>query len=430
MKKVTLIIIASLLCAMTQFESLTVVKNPKELLNSYNMAVTAYHLHAKHHQMEIKSNWSFDLLTSVLNALHKNSHSVHLSSDKLDSTVEQLYEACQKAQTQDILGPVIINQDNCILSGHEHVAAALLYNKKVECTVQTDHVALTPTYKHLQAGEMDSDEIDALAFEHIKLNPNCYIAIIWPKGIHKLDWIVDYIAQHLGPIVHVRPFNLKNYGQYILLHHIDHKGAIANQIVHDYFKKKFDVVQLCAIIFETPKHFKEIKRVKGQIRAEIGGGWTSIHTEDSNRQSINTACMVLLENSVHHMNHMPIAELPKFSRLFKLYQQSVVHGEQCCVDNGAVLGAYAIREPGDWDFIQYKSAVKPKTNEVGGHNWFYNGRYTNLTADDIIFNPRYHFYYKGLKFASLDLVKNIKGKKRVAKDIRDLDLIKKHLSAY
>jgi len=43
-----------------------------------------------------------------------------------------------------------------------------------------------------------------------------------------------------------------------------------------------------------------------------------------------------------------------------------------------------------------------------------------VTKDEIIYNPPNHFYYRGIKFASLEMVKQMKSKRGEEKDISDL----------
>ena len=43
--------------------------------------------------------------------------------------------------------------------------------------------------------------------------------------------------------------------------------------------------------------------------------------------------------------------------------------------------------------------------------------------DEIIYNPKLHFYTRGIKFASLDVVKKLKQNRGEDKDYRDIKLI-------
>ncbi len=47
----------------------------------------------------------------------------------------------------------------------------------------------------------------------------------------------------------------------------------------------------------------------------------------------------------------------------------------------------------------------------------------NASADDIIFNPGNHFYYKGIKFVSLSLLRDMKLCRGEEKDLLDVKII-------
>jgi hypothetical protein len=64
---------------------------------------------------------------------------------------------------------------------------------------------------------------------------------------------------------------------------------------------------------------------------------------------------------------------------------------------------------------------------ISSHNEYSNGRY-DKTIDDIIYNPKNHFYYNGIKFASLDIVKSLKVNRWEEKDKIDVELINSVLS--
>ena len=50
-------------------------------------------------------------------------------------------------------------------------------------------------------------------------------------------------------------------------------------------------------------------------------------------------------------------------------------------------------------------------------------RRTIEKKDDIIYNPRFHFYSFGIKFASIDVVKSMKEHRNEEKDKVDVNLI-------
>ena len=61
---------------------------------------------------------------------------------------------------------------------------------------------------------------------------------------------------------------------------------------------------------------------------------------------------------------------------------------------------------------------------IHSHNSYALGRY-HTSVDDIIYNPDNYFYFNGVKFASLDVVKKLKEKRMEEKDKKDLKLVER-----
>ena len=51
--------------------------------------------------------------------------------------------------------------------------------------------------------------------------------------------------------------------------------------------------------------------------------------------------------------------------------------------------------------------------------------YYHVPKNEIIYNPKYHFYCNGFKFSSLMVIKKMKQNRNEPKDVNDLSLIKK-----
>nr|NGX47850.1 hypothetical protein [Chlamydiota bacterium] len=62
-----------------------------------------------------------------------------------------------------------------------------------------------------------------------------------------------------------------------------------------------------------------------------------------------------------------------------------------------------------------------KNYEIDSHNPHLHHHSVGL--DEILYNPECHFYYEGIKFVAVDLVKKMKADRGSEKDIRDIKLI-------
>jgi hypothetical protein len=83
---------------------------------------------------------------------------------------------------------------------------------------------------------------------------------------------------------------------------------------------------------------------------------------------------------------------------------------------------YGLRECNDLDYLHFGDKVSTNNNLISSHNEYGIGRY-HTHKDNIIFDPRNHFWYDGIKFASLDVVRKLKSKRNEPKDVVDVKLI-------
>ena len=90
------------------------------------------------------------------------------------------------------------------------------------------------------------------------------------------------------------------------------------------------------------------------------------------------------------------------------------------------MAAYGIRDTGDLDYLHDRNfpnkKLAPKITSHEGWTQYYH-----TTAEDILLNPRLHFYFSGIKFATLDVVREMKIKRWEKKDRRDVELINEFL---
>ena len=91
-----------------------------------------------------------------------------------------------------------------------------------------------------------------------------------------------------------------------------------------------------------------------------------------------------------------------------------------CVDSSAVLSSYGLRDCRDLDFL-HLTDVDSIAHGIDCHNE--EATHYAEKKDDIIYNPRFHFYSFGVKFASLNVVKEMKVGRNEEKDKVDVKLI-------
>ena len=91
------------------------------------------------------------------------------------------------------------------------------------------------------------------------------------------------------------------------------------------------------------------------------------------------------------------------------------------MDASAVLSVYGLRECRDLDFLYRGENIETNVLDVNCHN--FDAHDYIIGKDEIIFNPENHFYYEGIKFATLETIRDMKINRNEEKDRRDVALI-------
>jgi hypothetical protein len=152
-------------------------------------------------------------------------------------------------------------------------------------------------------------------------------------------------------------------------------------------------------------------------------GKHSIHINDTQEETWRIASSVFNENSIHFLNQKNNLNTPKFDQLYDDYCLLIKNRSDCedfCIDSSAVLSAYGLRDCRDLDFLHLKN-IGNLNNEIECHNdW---SHFYTTVKNEIIYNPINHFYFHGIKFASLEIIKNMKKRRNEEKDRKDVYLI-------
>lgn len=175
-------------------------------------------------------------------------------------------------------------------------------------------------------------------------------------------------------------------------------------------------------VFEAD-NLSATKAAKERIRARYNIANHSVHINDTHEETVRLAGVLLNENSIHFLNHAEPRNFERFVRHFERYRNWLREQnhdpELFCIDGSAVLAAYGIREVQDLDVLHYGevdfSAVLP---EVNSHNE--DAHHHVVSRDEIIFNPEHHFYLRGVKFASLQIIRALKARRDEPKDRVDV----------
>jgi len=168
-----------------------------------------------------------------------------------------------------------------------------------------------------------------------------------------------------------------------------------------------------------------MQRCKHKIRDLFYPSHYAAHATDTHDQAIDLARVLFVENSIHFLNHAIPTNFPQFQRYLKKYKAWIkknnIDVNTVCIINDAVMAAYGLRDCENLGYLSFDDTLRVSVPHINNHNNTIDQ--SIATKDDIIFNPTNHFWYEGIKFASLPIVKAMKSKKNQSEDNTDIRVI-------
>ena len=427
-------------------KAMTVTKEPKLLLTSNRFDLIAKYIYARFLDSQIDSNWGLRLYCEHIRAFNnfQEPGSVNkIGQDVFIATFNSILKSIKENgfDEEGFIIPVL--DKNLILDGAHRTAACLLYNKEVACLPvdlisSVDREGFKYNYSYFREKGLSNLYSDAIALEYCKLKSNTYVVTVFPSAVGK-DEQVKKVIQEYGEIIYEKSVHLFNEGPVNLIKHIySHEKWLGNW--SDGFsgaKAKaaacFRYDGLARIFIIESDNLEKVVEAKAKIRQLFNIEKHSVHINDTHEETIYLAQILLNDNSIHFLNYARPKNYVKFYQLLENYQKWLTEknlDKECfCIDSSAVMAAYGIREPGDLDFLHH-GHEQIISNQVGIESNNDKQPYHGKPVDDIIYNPENHFYYKGLKFATLDVIKNMKKNKGEIKDLEDIYKIDKFLATF
>ena len=160
--------------------------------------------------------------------------------------------------------------------------------------------------------------------------------------------------------------------------------------------------------------------LKEKCRGLYNLGKHSLHMSDYTEDTFRISSALLNKNSVHFLNNGTNDISNETKKLLeKYFKQDIT--EDYCLTSSLILEMYGLRKANDIDYLHKDD---DKLDGFGVHSGEWLTHY-GIAKDEIIYNPDNYFYFNGLKFVSLEIIKKMKQNRKEKKDVADLQLISK-----
>jgi len=409
---------------------------PKALMNANRFDIAAKTLYGRHYLKNVEGSFGEELYLQhlrVWNNLIEKEPNKKGCQDFLNS-YKTLLDNINKNGFQEEVSKVPIHNSSP-LNGAHRIASCIVLDKEIS-TYEGELIEGQPVcdYKYLKykrnfvSSGLDELFLDEMALEFCRIKDNVYTITLFPSHHFPIDALVHMIKEKYG-IIYRKRIILTNTGMFNYIHNLYYGESWIGSKESNYpgvsakASLCFSLGNVAEVLLIEENNVEELFKFKQELRSHCGVSNHSVHINDTQEETWRIASSVFNRNSIDYMNKKQFHHTPRFDSYFDSYRDILSQysdKEDFCVDSSAVLSAYGLRDCRDLDFLHLRD-VEDLAPMIECHNA--ESRHYRLPKNDIIFNPRNHFYRHGLKFASLEVVRKMKEYRDEEKDRRDISLI-------
>jgi hypothetical protein len=340
---------------------------------------------------------------------------------------------------------VAIQDSKFLLNGGHRVAACLVHSERVGFFEGADvrDGQLDCSWQFFKSlirrGRLRREYADRAALEYARLKPNTRVVVLYPSAT-RFGRIKDVrrILEGNSKIIYEKSIDISSTGAINLMRELYFKEEWAERKRGAGYAAKAKFCYQSSGFFRrmAPTHIflmeletkEKADSLKDEIRAIYQIQKHSAHINDTHEETVRLCKCFFNDNSIHFLNHFNRKFFSRFEGLLSEFiewiEASGLEPEDYCISAGSVLSAYGIKECKDIDYLHSNPKELVGNKLIQSHNAYGLGLY-HTNVDDVVHNPRNHFYRYGVKFSTLSVVEKLKKKRGERKDFRDLKRIKK-----
>ena len=415
--------------------------SPRDLFRPNRFDLPMKYLYAKFREQKIKSDFGLIIYKEHLrlwNGFKEYNNPDKNTFEAFKNDFDNILDSIKKDGFDGNKSQIIINSDNMLLNGSHRTCSCVLHNRDANFFVGENikDGQLDCGYQMFYDMKLEQKYLDAAAFELCRMNRNLFIVSLFPSSKWSQtgqDSRVEEILNKSGTIAYSKDVSLNSNGAFNLMRQMYYGEEWAGGR-HNNWAGFRDKAGLCfnnsdlnpmRVYVVEFSNVDITQKIKLQIRDLFGIENHSLHINDTYDETIRLARVLFNKNSIHFLNNSSLAYYENFESqidYFKRYiQGNGLDIEDYCITASSILSAYGLREGSDLDYLHRGQEIQGHP-DVHSHNEYGKNRYWR-PIDDIIYNPENHFYFNDVKFASLDVVKQLKTKRGEVKDDRDLVLM-------
>lgn len=337
------------------------------------------------------------------------------SIEEYFKTFDHLIENIKNNGFDETVSIIPVGSNNVILDGSHRVAIAAYLNLDVPI-IRFENISVIYDAQFFRDRLLDSIYIDYLVSEYCKIKQNVYFAYVWPKakGKHKQEKMNLLINNSCGVVYKKKiKLNYQGFSNLVIQTYSTEEwiGDIDNNFLGA--KNKVDAVYdkngMLTIYVLDCENLNKVTELKNNIRELFKLGTHSIHITDSQIETIQSANLLLNQNSVEFLNvGKPYYNKELYRSLDEFKNRIINHHfstNDFIIDSSCVLELYGSKEIHNKDIVIKFMTISTgyeviEDDYVQNHHEYIN--YYKTSIDNLVLNPNCYFFYNDLKFLALD----------------------------
>lgn len=403
--------------------------SPVELLTSRRLDVLARVLYAKELLLNYKAGWGCVVYEQLMKCWTNDftpPREVEPGRFTMADYHQQFTQLVLRMSEQGFSAStsIIPTCQGTLVDGAHRLAAAIALGLDQVATVELVGEPQEQNYQTLLSIGMSREAVESMVFELVRIKKGARVALLFPcaanmhaAGLERLEqtFLVDYHVDIQVTFSGLKRLMSLCYGAH---------DWWAEVHAYRFAKRRFKGTRPLRVVF-FQEDGQDVRSFKDAVRDFIGNGNDSLHTTDSHEETLQLAEVLLNDNGKRWLNVVRELDTPRFDLLFDAFREQILSEQadsQVCIDSGGVLAAHGLRDVTDLDYLEFGATGSfDRGGEINCHNGEYKN--TGISETAIINDPRLHFYYRGLRFASLPVVRALKIARGSEKDLDDVALI-------
>lgn len=374
-----------------------------------------------------------DIRAQSLGTLVDPDNSNKNSFDKFKEVFKSIVHSIKREGFDSSKTLIPVSLSGSILNGG-HRLSACLYTGEDVWIVRTGLPSISCDYNYFYNRSVPVFIIEMAVLKILEFAKNTHIAFLWPSG--KENWSIT--EQLFTNEIYKKDIDLTFRGAFNLLYlcyrHMDWVGNENNNFAGIQQKRLECFPQSLTvrmIIYQEPAGIIQTQKLKNKIREINGVGFSSIHITDTKEEIESISSFVLNCNGLHFLNNTTesfFRPKPRLEEIKAKIESLHIDENNFIIDGSYVLELYGMRNAADID-IMFDDSIK-----LSGLGFLDNHdselKYHALNKKALLYDPRYHFKYNGLKIVSLRQLVEFKRRRSEKKDLLDNMMAESYINNY